>query len=170
MYGVSVYDKSGIMLNETTVDLFQNESAMVQCSLYDLTVSVKVVDYFGQGIGNVNVELQREGEPTMSAPPTKADGIATFNNVIGGNLELVLYLGGSTQPIVTQGVTVGNSTTIQVQISKYIVVGGLLVETSEFATILVIALAIVFVLALEVYRFRRSKTKERETESSDKES
>jgi hypothetical protein len=170
IYSVMVYDKSGIMLNETTVDLFQNENTTVQCDLYDLTVSVKVVDYFGQGIGNVNVELQREGEPTMSAPPTKADGIATFNNVIGGNLEVVLYLGDSTQPIVTEGVTVQNSTTIQVTISKYIVLGGLLVETTEFATILVIAVAIAFVLALEVYRFRRSKTKKSETESSNKES
>jgi len=170
IYSVMVYDKSGIMLNETTVDLFQNESTMVQCDLYDLTVSVKVVDYFGQGIGNVNVKLQREGEPTMSAPPTKSDGIATFNNVIGGNLEVVLYLGDSTQPIVTEGVTVENSTTIQVTISKYIVVGGLLVETTEFATILVIAVAIAFVLALEVYRFRRSKMKKSETESSNKES
>jgi hypothetical protein len=117
----------------------------------------------------VNVRLQREGEPTMSAPPTKADGIATFNNVIGGNLEVVLYLGDSTQPVVTQGVTVQNSTTIQVTISKYIVLGGLLVETTEFATILVIAVAIAFVLALEVYRLRRSKTK-KSTESSNKES
>jgi hypothetical protein len=170
IYSVMVYDKSGIMLNETSVDLFQNESTVVQCDLYDLTVSVKVVDYFGQGIGNVNVKLQREGEPTMSAPPTKADGIATFNNVIGGNLELFLYLGDSTQPVVTEGVTVENSTTIQVTISKYIVLGGLLVETTEFATILVIAVAIAFVLALEVYRFRRSKTKKSETESSNKES
>jgi hypothetical protein len=170
IYSVMVYDKSGIMLNETTVDLFQNESTMVQCDLYGLTVHVKVVDYFGQGIGNVNVKLQREGEPTLSAPPTKADGIATFNNVIGGNLEVVLYLGDSTQPIVTEGVTVENSTTIQVTLSKYIVVGGLLVETTEFATILVVAVAIAFVLALEVYRFRRSKMKKSETESSNKES
>ncbi len=170
IYSVMVYDKSGIMLNETTVDLFQNESTTVQCDLYGLTVSVKVVDYFGQGIGNVNVELQREGEPTMSAPPTKADGIATFNNVIGGNLEVVLYLGDSTQPVVTEGVTVENSTTIQVTISKYIVLGGLLVQTTEFATILVIAVAIAFILALEVYRFRRSKTKKGETEFSNKES
>ena len=81
-----------------------------------------------------------------------------------------LYLGDSTQPIVTQGLTVQNSTTIQVKIDKYIVLGGLLVETSDFATILVIVLAIVFVLALEVYRFRRLKTKKSETESSDKES
>jgi len=170
MYSVRVYDKSGIILNETTVTLFQNQSTMVQCDLYDLTLSVKVVDYFGQGIGNVNVKLQREGQPTMSAPPTQADGTATFNNVIGGNLEVALYLGDSTQPIVTQGLTVQNSTTIQVKIDKYIVLGGLLVETSDFATILVIVLAIVFVLALEVYRFRRLKTKKSETESSDKES
>jgi len=170
VYSVRVYDKSGIILNETTVTLFQNQSKIVHCDLYDLTLSVKVVDYFGQGIGNVNVKLQREGEPTKSAPPTQANGTATFNNVIGGTLEVALYLGDSTQPIVTQGLTLQNSMTIQVKIDKYIVLGGLLVETSEFATILVIALAIIFVLALEVYRFRRLKTKKSETESSDKES
>lgn len=169
-YSVMVYDNSGILLNETTLDLFQNQSTLVQCDFYGLTISVKVIDYFGQGIGNVNVKLMREGEPTMSAPPTQGDGTATFNNVIGGTLEIALYLGNSAQPIVTQGITVQNSTTIQVRIDKYIVLGGFLVETSEFATVIAILLAIVFVLALEVYRFRRLKTKKSETESSDKES
>jgi hypothetical protein len=169
-YTVMVYDNTGILLNETTLDLFQNQSTLVQCDFYGLTISVKVIDYFGQGIGNVNVKLMREGEPTMSAPPTQGDGTATFNNVIGGTLEIALYLGNSAQPIVTQGITVQNSTTIQVRIDKYIVLGGFLVETSEFATIIAILLAIVFVLALEVYRFRRLKTKKSETESSDKES
>ncbi|MGA3191548.1 MAG: hypothetical protein ABSD73_03430 [Candidatus Bathyarchaeia archaeon] len=169
-YYVMVVDKSGITLNETTVDVFQNQSTLVQCDFYGLTLSVKVVDYFGQGIGNVNVKLLREGEPTMSAPSTQGDGTATFNNVIGGTLEVALYIGDSAQPIVTQGLTVQNSTTIQVRIDKYIVLGGLLVETSEFATVLVIVLAIVFILALEVYRFRRLKTEKSETESSNKES
>jgi hypothetical protein len=169
-YYVSVVDKSGITLNATTVDVFQNQSTLVQCDFYGLALSVKVVDYFGQGIGNVNVKLLREGVPPRSAPSTQSDGIATFNDVIGGSLEVALYLGDSAQPIVTQGLTVQNSMTIQVRIDKYIVLGGLLVETSEFATVLVIVLAIVFILALEVYRFRRFKTKKSETESSDKES
>jgi hypothetical protein len=169
-YSVSVYDTSGILLNETTVDLFQNQSTMMQCNLYDLTLSVKVVDYFGQGIQNVNVKLQRQGELTLSAPPTQGDGTATFNNVIGGTLEVTLYLGDSTEPIATQGIILQNSTTIQITIGKYIVLGGLLVETTEFATIIVIVLAIAFLLALEVYMFRRSKTRKSETKSSDKES
>jgi hypothetical protein len=169
-YSVSVVDKNGITLNGTTVDVFQNQSTLVQCDFYGLTLSVNVIDYFGQGIGNVNVKLLKEGQPTMSAPPTQGDGTTTFNDVIGGSLEVVLYLGDSAQPIVTQGLTVQNSTTIHVRIDKYIVLGGLLVETSEFATVLVIVLAIVFVLALEVYRLRRLKTKKSEIESSDKES
>ena len=169
MYTVSVYDPNGVMLNETSVSLFQNENTSLACDLYGLTVSVRVVDYFGQGIGNVNVKLTRAGEPTMTAT-TKGDGTATFDNVIGGTLEVALYLGASTQPIVTQGSIVQNSTTIQVQMSKYVVLAGMLVDTATFATIIVIIVAVALVLALEVYRFRSSKSKKSETESSGKES
>jgi hypothetical protein len=169
MYTVSVYDPNGVMLNETSVSLFQNENTSLACDLYGLTVSVRVVDYFGQGIGNVNVKLMRAGEPTMTAT-TKGDGTATFENVIGGTLEVALYLGASTQLIVTQGSTVQNSTTIQVQMSKYVVLAGMLVDMATFATIIVIIVAVALVLALEVYRFRRSKSKKSETESSGKES
>jgi heme/copper-type cytochrome/quinol oxidase subunit 2 len=85
-------------------------------------------------------------------------------------MEVTLYLSGSTQPIVTQSLNVQSSTTVQVQIAKYVVLAGLLVDTSDFATIIVIVLAVALVLALEVYRFRRSKARKSETESSDKES
>jgi hypothetical protein len=168
-YDVRVYDPSGLVLNETTVTLLQNRSTILRCDLYGLTLSVKVVDYFGQGIGNVRVKLQREGEPTLSAT-TQADGTATFDNVVGGNLQVTMYLGDSAQPVTTLGLTVQNSTTIQVQIAKYVVLAGLLVDASDLATIIVIVLAVVLVLALEVYRFRRFKTGKSETESSDKES
>jgi hypothetical protein len=168
-YDVRVYDANGVMLNETTETLFQNENMSLPCDLYDLTLSVKVVDFFGQGIANVNVKLQGAGEPTMSAT-TQSDGTATFDNVVGGILEVTLYLSGSTQPVLTQSLNVQSSTTVQVQMGKYVVLAGLLVDTSYFATIIVIVLVVALVLALEVYRFRRSKTRKSETESSDKES
>jgi hypothetical protein len=168
-YTVDVYDNNGIMLNETTVDLFQNQNVSIPCNLYGLTVSVKVVDYFGQGIADVNVNLQREGQPAM-IKKTQSDGTATFNNVVGGDLEIALYLGDSTQPIVAQDSTIESSTTIQVKIDKYVVLAGLLVETSQLATVIIIVLAIVLFLSIEVYRRRRSKTEKSETKSSDKES
>jgi hypothetical protein len=168
-YSVTVYDNStGLMLNETTVDLFQNQSASVQCDLYGLAVTVKVVDYFGQGIGNVNVKLQREGEPTMSEV-TQGDGTVTFDNVIGGSVELGFYLGGSAEPVVAEGVTVQRSMTIQVKMDQYLVLAGWLVETSQFATMIVIVLAVVLILVVEVFWIRRSRAKKGEKESSDKE-
>jgi hypothetical protein len=168
-YTVRVYDPSGVVLNETAVDLFQNASTSVRCDWYGLTLSVRVVDYFGQAISNVVVKLQREGEPTMSAT-TQADGTATFNNVVGGALEATFYLGGSTQPVMAQGLSIQNSTTVQVTIGKYLVFAGLLVETSQFATVIVVVLAVVLVLAVEVYRVRRFRAEKGEPESSDKES
>jgi hypothetical protein len=168
-YTIRAYDASGVILNSTSEDLFANKNASVYCDLYGLTVSVHVVDYFGQGIANVNVKLQREGQTQVSTE-TQADGIATFNNMIGGDMEVTLYLGSSSQPIAAQGLAVEDSMTIQVKMDNYVVFAGLLLDTSLFATIIIIVLILIFVLAIEVYRLRRSKTQKSESASPNKES
>jgi len=168
-YTIRAYDASGVMLNHTSEDLFANKNVSVYCDLYGLTVSVHVVDYFGQGIANVNVKLQREGQAQMPTR-TQADGVATFDNVIGGDMEVTLYLGDSSQPIAAKGLAVENSMTIQVKMDNYVVLAGLLVETSLFAAIVIIVLILVFVLAIEVYRLRRSKIQKSGSGSSNNES
>jgi hypothetical protein len=168
-YTIRAYDASGVLLNHTSENLFANTNVSVYCDLYGLSVSVHVVDYFGQGIAHVNVKIDRGGQTQMSAE-TQADGVATFNNMIGGDMELTLYMGDSLQPIAAQGLAVETSTTIQVKMDNYVVFAGLLVATSLFATVIIIVLIMVFVLAIEIYRLRRAKIQKNESASPNKES
>jgi hypothetical protein len=168
-YEVVVYNSDGIKLNTTTVDLFQDQNLTVYCSLYGLNVSVKVVDYFGQPFSNVNVKLQGEDWQPLSMV-TGSDGTAAFSNVIGGNLEVAVYLNDQAQPTVAEGFTADNSTTVQIRIDRYVLLAGLLVETSQLAVVIIVALTVIFVILLEVFRRMRSKPKEDESKSISKES
>jgi len=154
-YKVGVY-ASGVKLNETTVDLFQNLNISIHCKLYGLTVSVKVVDYFGQPISNANVTLQREGLAPRSTL-TQSNGTATFSNIIGGNFSMAVYLIDQTQPCVTKAFSVDKSATIEIKIEKYVMLAGFLVETGQLAIAIIIAAAVILVLLMEVYRRKRIK-------------
>jgi len=145
-----------IQLNETTVDLFHNQSISITCNFYGLTVSVRVTDYFGQPILNANVTLQREGLPPRSNR-TKADGVATFSDFIGGNVQIAIYLNDQTQPCIETTASVESSKTIGIKIGKYALIAGILVETSRLATALIIAAAIILVVLIEVYRRKHSR-------------
>jgi hypothetical protein len=168
-YDVVVYSSDGIKLNTTTVDLFQDQNLTVYCSLYGLNVSVKVVDYLGQPFSNISVKLQGEGWQPLSTV-TGSDGTATFSNVIGGNLEVAVYLNDQAQPTVAEGLTADNSTTVQIRIDRYVLLAGLLVDTSQLAVVIIVALTVIFVILLEVFRRMRFKPKEDESESISKES
>jgi hypothetical protein len=161
-YDTAVYDSNGIRLNSTTVDLFQDQNVTVYCSLYGLDVSVQVVDYFGQPFSNINVKLQGQGWQPVSAE-TGSDGTATFSNVIGGDLEVNVYLNGQAEPTVAQGFTVGNSTMLQIKIDKYVLLAGFLVETDQLVVVIIVALTVIFVVLLEVFRRMRSKPKKDES-------
>lgn len=160
-YIVGVYDADGIKLNETTVDLFQNQNVSIICTLYGLTLSVKVVDFLGQPISNVNVVLQREGMTTRSAL-TQSDGSVTFSGVTGGEFHVTIYLSDQSQPSVEGGFVVEKSETLEIKIDKYLLLAGMLVETGLFAIALVIVLTLLIVLVIELYRWRRhAKPKEK---------
>ena len=60
-YQIGAYDSDGIKLNEVAVDLFQDQNISLPCQLYGLTVTIRILDYFGQPISNVNITLHREG-------------------------------------------------------------------------------------------------------------
>jgi len=160
-YIIGVYDADDIKLNETSVDLFQNQNVSIPCVLSGLAVSVKIVDYFGQPMPNANVTLQREGIASRSAV-TQSDGTVTFSTITGGNLQVTIYLLDQTQQCVERGFFVDRSTTVSIKIEKYVLLAGMLVETSQLATVLIIVLTLLLVLALEIYRRRRAKPKEAE--------
>ncbi len=161
-YNVRVYDTSGIKLNETAVDLFEDQNVSVHCSLYGLVFSVKVVDYFGQPISGVTVTLRRNSGSIVS-DKTEGDGTATFDGLIGGNIEVAVYIGDHAEPTAAQEFTVNDSTSTQIKIDKYTVILGLLVETGQLAVALIIISTVVVILLLEVYRMRRLRIQKSES-------
>lgn len=167
-YQIQISDTNGIMLNQTTTDMFENQNVTVPCDLYGLTVTVAVVDYFDQGIPNMNVKLQGQGQPAMTGN-TQADGTITFDNIIGGTIQVTVYTQNSQDPIVAQGYYFQNSATLQIKISKYVALAGMLIEASQLATVIIIILAALLVLVIEIYRRMHIKTAKNETESKDKE-
>jgi hypothetical protein len=126
-----------------------------------LNVSVQVVDYFGQPVSNANVTLQREGLETLSVL-TQSDGTVTFNNIVGGNLQIAVFLHGQTQPSTTNGFYVDSSSTIQIKLAEYIILAGFLVDVSQLATVIIIVISIILILFLEIYRRKHLKPQKSE--------
>jgi len=164
-YQIGAYDSDGIKLNEVAVDLFQNQNISLPCQLYGLTVTIRILDYFGQPISNVNVTLHREGAMPRSNR-TQADGSAMFSGLtgsIGPSLQVVVYLLDQTQPFTEGTYSVVTSTTIEIRADKYVMLAGFLVETSQLATVVIIVATVLFVLTIEVYRRRHLKPKKAES-------
>jgi hypothetical protein len=154
-YRVSVYTADNILLNETVITVVNDAQNKIQCVLYNLPLSVKVVDYFGNPISNMNVQLSTPGtSPQLKT--TQGDGTATFN-VIGGNLEITAYPSGNENAFVAKNIQVESSTAVQLQMSSYVSVGGMLIGTSLLATIIIILVAVLVVLGVELFRRIRKR-------------
>jgi hypothetical protein len=153
--------KNGVTVNETTVNL--NETSVnlpVTCSFYGFDVSVRATDYFGQPIPNVNVTLQwSEWHDSRIAG---GDGLATFGNTFGGNLNVTIRLTGQTEPCVVRTVSVDNSTSIEVRIDRYVMLAGMLVEARQLLAIVIVVIAAILFLSVELARRRWHKPKENE--------
>jgi hypothetical protein len=138
------------------IDVFGNTQSQIRCTLYDIQLSVKVVDYFKQPISNVQVVVNGPGTEKLSGT-TKA-GTATFNNVIGGNMQVIAYPAGMENSYEAVNVQVNAPTSIQIKMAKYILIGPFLVEASVLATIVLVVSAVVLFLLVEVYRRRRANS------------
>jgi len=152
-YNLKVYAGS-ILLNETSINMFDNQSLEIYCKLYNLTVSVKAVDYFGQPIPNVNVTLIRESTQPISKR-TATDGIATFYKVIGGKFQVAAYLNEESKPLVSTIAYIEEHRTITLKIERYTLIAGMLIETSQLAVITAIIVILIVVLIIELYRKRK---------------
>jgi hypothetical protein len=155
-YKLRVY-KDDIFLNETVIDVFSDKQSEIHCSLYNIQVSVKVVDYFKQPIPNINVMLQGPGIGTLS-DTTQSNGVTTFNNVIGGSMQVIAYPEGMENSYDAMNLQIEEPTTINIQLSKFILIGPFLVESSVLATLIVILAAVLFFIVVEVYRKKRAKS------------
>jgi hypothetical protein len=158
IYFVKVYHH-GILLNQTKVDLFDHQNLILKCIYYNLPISIKVVDYFGQPIPNTNVTLERNSV-MLSSKLTGADGMAKFTE-IGGMLTIKVYLSDQNQPITALTIFISeerNETNpIEIKIERYVFLAGFFIETAQFAAIVLVAAVIIVILAIEVYRRKRLK-------------
>lgn len=171
-YRLRVFESADrkVLLNQTDVYLVLDPTDLtVHCSIYDLVVSVKVVDYFGQPLGGVEVKIEREGvEPYVST--TDADGVANFPTdtriLIGGDCRISAFLMGQTEPAQTATLYLGGSQTVTLKIAKYTVFAGLILETSQLATIIGVIVMTVLLLGIVIYKavFKR-RIPEKKTEN-----
>ena len=160
-YRLRVY-KDDILLNEIVIEVFNDTQREIRCSLYNIQVSVTVVDYFNQPIPNINVMLHGSGIGTQSAT-TQANGATTFSNVIGGNMQIIAYPDGMEDSYEAVNLHIEEPTTIQIRLAKYILIGPFLIDSSALATFIVILLAIILFVSIEVYRRKRVKSAKSES-------
>lgn len=150
-YKARVFTADNILLNETTINVLGTTQSQIRCVLYNLEVSVKVVDYFGNPISNVNIQLNRPSMSTRSAT-TQSDGTATFSNVIGGNVQITAYLSGSETAYAAKNLYVDSPIAVQIQMANYVALGPLLIGTSALTTLLIVLIVALLVIILEIFR------------------
>jgi hypothetical protein len=163
-YNITIYDADGLKLTETSVSVLNLtlpiQDISITCNLSGLTLSINVVDYFGQPISNVNVTLQQDDLAPRSNI-TQSSGMASFSGISGGKVQIILYLSGRTQPYTAKELNVTNSMTIGIKLEKYIMLAGSLVETTSLITAILIIASALLVVSVEVYRRRRSKPQQK---------
>jgi hypothetical protein len=155
-YRLRIYTDNNILLNETVIEVFSDTQNKIRCSLYNIQVSVTVVDYFEQPIPNVSVTLHGPGIGTRSAT-TQNDGTTTFSNVIGGSMQVIAYPAGMENSYEAVNLQIKEPTALTIKMAKYILIGPFLVEASALATFIVFFVAIILFVSVEVYRRKRAK-------------
>jgi hypothetical protein len=155
MYRARFY-KDNILINQTNIEVFGNVQKQVQCTLYGIQVTIKVVDFFGNPISNANVTLNGPATEHFSAA-TKGDGTAVFNDVIGGDMQVIAFAPGAQNAYQAMAVSVNQPTSVQVQIARYVVLGSLLIPVSSLIALIVILIAVILLAIVEIYRRKRVK-------------
>ncbi len=149
-YKLRVY-ANDILLNETVLQIFQNTQNEIRCSLYNVQISVKVVDYFGQPISNAEVVVNRLGMEKVSALTT-VTGTATFNGIIGGTMQIVAYPLGMENSYEAVNVQINAPDLLQIRLANYALIGPFLVATSLIVTIIIIVAAAILFLLIEIIK------------------
>jgi len=154
-YKIRIY-ADNVLLNETIVEVFSDTQSEIRCTLYNIQVSVTIVDYFEQPIPNANVLLKGIGIGTRSAT-TQIDGTITFSNVIGGDLQIITYPPGMESAYEAVNLHIEEPTVIRIKMAKFVLLGPFLIETSVLATFIIILAAIFLFVSIEIYRKKRAK-------------
>jgi len=157
--------KRVIVLNQTILDLIEDQFLVIHCQIYGVTLSVKVVDYFGQPIPNAMVKIERKSEQGWTkiepSPKTNSEGIVSLPN-IGGDYLISVYATGSLDE--TRTITLTTSQQILVKLDNHVLVGGYPIETSRFiAYVSLILLVLAFCSSLVYKKYLQTSVKETKT-------
>jgi hypothetical protein len=156
-YTVEVH-KFNTLVNRTTVLLVtQPTDFKVHCKLYSLSLQIIVVDFFGQGLSNINVTLERE-QKAIAFSNTNQAGIADFVELIGGNYRALVSV--DKRPLGITALRLEEVKTATIRIAEVLSIGGILVETSHAITLTFFLAIMVIVLILFVYHRLRPVSKE----------
>jgi len=155
-YKIRIYTDN-VLLNETIVEVFSDTQSEIRCTLYNIQVSVTIVDYFEQPIPNANVVLKGIGIGTRSAT-TQIDGTSTFSNVTGGDLQIITYPPGMESAYEAMNLHIEEPTVIRIKMAKFVLLGPFLIETSVLATFIIMLAAIFLFVSIEIYRKKRAKS------------
>jgi hypothetical protein len=153
MYRARVF-KGNTLINETNVEVFSSSQQQIRCTLFGIQLSVAVVDFFGSPISNVNVTLNG---PEKLSVITQSNGKATFNDIVGGNMQIIAQAAGVKDAYQSVTVTVNQPAALQIKIDKYVALGSLLIPASLLITVLIILIAVFALALVEVYRRKRTK-------------
>jgi hypothetical protein len=172
-YKVNVYNYSAVLerevvLNETTINLIEDGmSVEIHCSIFNVSLSVEALDYFGQPIPNALVEVERKFGlewVKIDSLPTEFDGFARFaplRGLVGGDIRVSVYVAGKLSG--TKHLYLDGLKQILFKIDKYTVIVGYPVETSQLIVYVSIGLlVVVFGLALTYRRLLRRFVKKKE--------
>jgi hypothetical protein len=152
-YRIRVY-KDNAQIYETTMQIFKATQKTLVANLYGISVQVKVVDALGGAISNAAITLN--GPQTLTGT-TKGDGTVTFDNLVGGNMQVIAQANGNPEAYQALTINVEQSTTVTVKMDKFIALGSTLIPASLLLTIIIILLAVVILVVVEVIRRRRVK-------------
>ncbi len=139
-----------VILNETAVDLFEDLSfLLIHCKIFNITPSVKVVDYLGQPVPDARVELQRKiGQEWIKIEAirkTNAQGIALMPK-IGGDYRVTVYI----REVLceTRTLYLDETKVVFFKIEKSVMVGGHPIDTAQLITTitLILLIALLFII------------------------
>jgi hypothetical protein len=158
-YTIRLFNKTGsIVLNETVftlANLANSSYLLLRSSIFNANLSVRVTGYLGVPLPNAKVKLERQGVPTQEVN-TDGNGVAFFENVIGGSSYVLVYVRGDS-PAATAGVNVEGNTAVNLSLGTFVSVLGIIMDTSQFAVLLTFIVFIVAFVILILLR-RRQKT------------
>lgn len=153
-YRVRVYTDNAL-INELDIQVFSDVQKQINCNLYGIKLTVLVVDFFGTPINSATVNLNG---PTKASAMTQSDGVAVFENVIGGDLQIIAQAQGVPDASQTLIANVQEPTTIQVKIDKYVTIGGSLIQASAYITIVMLIAIIAVFCIIDFFMHRKMKS------------